>query len=454
MSHLSPDQIEALARSPAEQPHLEACAQCRQSVTQARARHRLLKGLKDLTLTDAAFRRVEAKVMSEVEAPVTGWSLVRSQLRTSWVLGAVMLALVLVLAVPMLERPPPTPAVAVEQPTVPKSHSVQLLAVLIEGQVTRNGTAMVAGDSVSTLDEVDARRGRVVLLEQTGAGRVELTGAARFGGSASVALDEGTLAVDSGAEVLAEAGGVWVGGTDAAFVVTRSAAEVVVDVLRGQAFVGSDSAMRGAVKLAAFAQLKIPLPARVPFGAIGHEPAPYPFAQLPTQPWARLDVSDLSVAFSVDGQRMGGTPSSMLLPLGRHRVRTQFPGEPSRESWVNLVAGGSTSFKPEHRLVEEREAPPPSEDAIAELERALKEQIPKLRACYEKWLKANPEASGQVELNLVVGKSGKVLAARVDEATISRESIDCLIRSAKTLRLPALGSQQELQVPLVLTQTR
>ena len=51
----------------------------------------------------------------------------------------------------------------------------------------------------------------------------------------------------------------------------------------------------------------------------------------------------------------------------------------------------------------------------------------------------------------MVGKTGKVIAARVEDATIPRESLDCLVRTGKTLRLPPLGSEQEIQVPLVLT---
>ncbi len=458
MSHLAPEQLEAIAASAGTDPHLADCAECRKAVTTARARRALLKGMKDFTLTDAAFRRVEAKVMGELQTPVSAWGLVLAQLRSNWMILAVAAGLVAVVAGPRLlesKAAVVTPiATHIEEPvkTPLAVAAVQLLAVVVEGQVSKNGSALVAGESVKTGDAVDARRGRVVLFDATHDGRFELMGAAQFGGPATARLEEGLLAVDAAAEVVVEAG-AWVSSSDSAFVVNRTAAEVVVDVLRGQVRVGSDSAMRGAVTLSAPAQLKIPLPLAGAFATPGNEPAPYPFASAPKQPWAKLDLSDLPAGtnFDVDGQRIGGTPASLLLALGRHKLRTHVPGQPSRESFVELVAGGDTHFKQPARAEPEKDAPPPSEDAIAELQRALREQRPKLRACYEKWLKANPSATGQVELTLVVGRTGKVISARVEDATIPRESVDCLVRTGKTLRLPSLGSEQEIAVPLVLT---
>jgi hypothetical protein len=173
---------------------------------------------------------------------------------------------------------------------------------------------------------------------------------------------------------------------------------------------------------------------------------PYPFHQVPAQPWARLDLSGLSAGapVSIDGLAFGNAPGSLMLGAGRHQVRAA-----GQTVTVQLVAGSDTVFKP--TPVAEKEVEPPSEDQIADLQRALKEQRPKLRACYEKWLKANPAASGTVDLTLVVGKNGKVRSARVDEPTIPRESVDCLVRTARSLVLPPLGSEQEIEVPLVMT---
>lgn len=464
MSHLTPEQVEELAARPSASPgtngHVDGCADCRKLVGSARARRQLLKGLKDVTLTEAAFRRVEARLASE---PIPQGSSLFGFLRSGWALAAVAAVLVAAVVGPRLLTPPaPVGVAVVKVPQVPQKAfavdpSLQWTAVLVEGAVRRNGSALAAGDVVKGQDVLDARLGRVVLAELDRGVKVELHGLAKMGGAAHVSLEDGTVAVDGAGQLLVEAAGAWVLGSDAAFVVSRAAAEVVIEVLRGQAQVGSSAAMTDSVTMKAPARLKLATPVKPPFTGVDAAPAPYPFPPLPKQPWAKLDLSDLPAGSTIDlaGQR-SGVPASMLLAEGRHRVLVQVPGEGSRETWVQLVSGSDHTLKlppkgiAQHK--EEGEAPPPSEEAIADLQRALKDQRPKLRACYEKWLKANPLASGEVVLTLVVGKSGKVVGARVDDATIPRESVECLVRTGKRLVLPALGSEQEVEVPLSFTQ--
>ena len=457
MSHLAPEKIEELAASKAADPHLTDCAECRKAVGNARARRSLLKGLKDVTLTEAAFRRVEAKLSTEV--PISAWGLVFAQLRSNWMLAAAVVAVILVGVVPRLLENKPAPAVVaaqspVKKPAVRPESAAQWTALIVEGVVNRNGSALAAGELVKRSDVLDARMGRVVLAEMGREVRLELMGLAKIGGAAAVSLEEGTLAVDTAAEVLVEAAGAWVLGSDAAFVVSRAAAEVVVEALRGSVRVGADSGLSDSVTMNAPQRLRLPTPVKPPFAQLDGEPSPYPFPQMPKQPWARLDVSDLPAGstFEVDGHHCG-TPTSMMLTEGRHRVLVQVPGQGTRESWVQLVSGSDTKLKlPPRGIGQQKDEPPPSEDAIADLQRALKDQRPKLRACYEKWLKANPVATGEVVLTLSVSKSGKVVGARVDEATIPRESVDCLVRTGKRLVLPPLGSEQEIEVPLSFTQ--
>lgn len=463
MSHLPPEKIEELAASKAADPHLAECAECRKAVGSARARRTLLKGMKDVTLTEAAFRRVEARLISEANAPVSPWALVLAQLRSGWGIGAALVAVALLVIIPrVLESnktvAPPVVAEApkktVEPRIVQPDNAAELTALIVEGVVHRNGSALAAGEVVKKSDVLDARMGRVVLAELGRDVRFELIGLAKIGGAAMVSLKEGTLAVEASPDILVEAAGAWVLGTDAAFVVTRAAAEVVIEVLRGTAKVGSDAQLHDSVSMTAPQRLRLPLPVKPPFAQLDAQPAPYPFPKLPKQPWARLDVTDLPAGstFDVAGHH-GGTPTSMMLADGRHRVLVQVPGEGTRETWVQLVSGSQTRLKlPPRGIAQQKDEPPPSEDAIADLQRALKDQRPKLRACYEKWLKANPVASGEVVLTLVVSKSGKVMGARVDDATIPRDSVDCLVRTGKRLVLPALGSDQEIEVPLSFTQ--
>lgn len=455
MKHLAAEKLEELAQSQASEPHLDSCAECRQALVAARGRRRLLKGMKDLTLTEAAFRRVEAKLTSEAPAPSSAWGLVFAQLRSNWAVGLALVALALLVIVPqVLEgRKTVTAPVEVAAPVVKEEAAQVWAAVLVEGVVHRNGAALAAGDVVGKADLLDARMGRVVLAQVGRDVRFELIGLAKFGGPA-VSLEEGSLAVEAVAAVLVEAAGAWVGGSEVAFVVTRAAAEVIVDVLRGQAQVGSDSQLQDSVMVRAPRRLTLPLPVKPPFAVTDAVPAPYPFPTVPKQPWARLDLNDLptGASFDVDGHH-GGGPTTLMLTEGRHRVLVHVPGQGTRESWVQLVSGSEHHLKvPPRSIGQQKDEPPPSEEAIAELQRALKDQRPKLRACYEKWLKANPVASGEVLLTLSVSKNGRVLGARVDDATVPRESVECLVRTGKRLVLPPLGSEQEIEVPLSFTQ--
>ncbi len=449
MSHLTPEAIETLAASKSTDPHLESCAECRQSLVAAKGRRALLKGLKDVTLTEAAFRRVEARLMDLT--PQSAWNVLFAQLRSSWMIGAAIVALALIVLVPRFLEAPPVP---VRVPVAVKARPAdasQWTAVVVEGVVHRNGSALAAGEVLKPADVVDARMGRLVLAQNGRDVKVELLGLAKLGGAAMASLEEGTLAVEAAPEVLVEAAGAWVLGSDTAFVVTRSAAEVVVELVRGSARVGSDSFMRDAVTLTAPQRLKLGLPVKPPFSAVDSLSSPYPFVAVPAQPWAKLDLSDLGngAAFDIAGHH-GVGPSSLLLTEGRHRLVVN-----GRESWVQLFSGSETKWKAPPKGIAhevELEEVPPSPEAIANLQRSLKDQRPKLRACYEKWLKANPAASGEVVLTLSLSKAGKVLGARVDDATIPAESVDCLVRTGKRLVLPPLGSAQDIEVPLSFTQ--
>ena len=98
------------------------------------------------------------------------------------------------------------------------------------------------------------------------------------------------------------------------------------------------------------------------------------------------------------------------------------------------------------------DGPEPDAAALARVMAELKRQTPKLSACYEKWLKANPQASGEVVLELTVSAQGRVKKARLPEGSkgISAASAECLVTTAKTLVLPPLGVEATLEQPLVL----
>jgi hypothetical protein len=159
-----------------------------------------------------------------------------------------------------------------------------------------------------------------------------------------------------------------------------------------------------------------------------------------------LDASGLAVGahLSLDGVPLGEAPLVTLVSGGRHRLTVAPPGEAVTESWVEL----SGRF-----VVPSGAAPPeavePDAEALARINRELQRQRPKLQVCYEKWLKADPRATGEVELHLRVAASGRVKAADVTGAPPGAPA-DCLVRAARALTLPALGGEVELELPLQL----
>jgi hypothetical protein len=241
-------------------------------------------------------------------------------------------------------------------------------------------------------------------------------------------------------------------GVESVFRVERTAAEVVLDVASGEVLVFDESTAQRRAMTA---------PARVRWadGTALEQGVAEPTVAFATPagtkaPVVTLDLSGLpdGTAVSIDGQGFGETPFSLALEPGRHRVALTPKGQATQERFIDLV-GGAPFLLGLAPLQADRdvEAPEPDARALARVLEDLRRQTPKLRACYEKWLKANPSASGQVDLVLVVTATGGVKRADVKGDPISPESAACLKTTAKSLVLSPLGSEQELEVPLVLT---
>ena len=101
------------------------------------------------------------------------------------------------------------------------------------------------------------------------------------------------------------------------------------------------------------------------------------------------------------------------------------------------------------QLPEKRDVDPDPK-ALASVRDEILRQRPKFSACYEKWLKTNPAAQGEVTLELQLNAHGRVLRARVEGSSVSAAASECLSTTAKTLVLSPLGADATLQVPLVL----
>jgi hypothetical protein len=455
MKHLDEPQREALAQGAGEAEavaHAAACPSCAAAVRDAKARRAMLSGLTGYTLSDMAFRRVEARLLEQVEAGLpsrTPW--------LAWLVPAALAALVLVVVAPW--RTPEAPeVVTLPTPPAPVVVAFEPLTVLraAAGSQVRQGAAawqaLSAGDVLTAGAAVSSDA--VMLAPATGrAWAFEGRGSLAVGNRATIDLGAGVLLAQVAQPASVSAGTRRVEAGEARFSVSRAAAEVVVAVAEGSVdVVDSLTAERR--------RLTGPRTLRFADGAPLSEGRAEAFTPLtapvvPPRPWGRFDASGLPVGtrVSLDGVSLGTAPLSALLGAGRHRLGLAPPGQALRESWVDLVGGAPfVAALPERAEV--AEGPPPSDEALARVQADLLRQRPRLAACYEKWLKANPTASGTVELSLVVSASGRVKAARVVGGTLPRVSMDCLVRTARGLTLPALGAEAELEVPLVFTRGR
>jgi hypothetical protein len=409
----------------------------------------MFAGLKPYTLSDMAFRRVEARLMEEVEHGLPsgspGW------LRAWWL---VPLAAGLVAVAWVAARVPSLPPV--QFTVAPRSAHVEPLTVLrASGDArARHSTlawkALTAGDVVAADDAVFGSTVR--LAPASGVHwAFEVSGAASIGGASTLSLGAGELKASvSGLEADVLVGSLDVISSEGVFSVNRAAAETVVDVAAGQVeILESSTAVRRTVK----APARLRLADGSPLSSAQVLPEqPVVLAATPPMPWVRFDTSSLPAGtqISLDGATLGDSPFAMLVGAGRHRLGLGAAGKPVRESWVELTGERyvpTLSVEPRTPT----EAPPPDDAAIARVRDELVRNRPKLAACYEKWLKANPAATADVELHLVVNAAGRVKSASVDGASMSGSSAECLVRTAKGLQLPGVGSEVEFALPLHLT---
>jgi hypothetical protein len=450
MSHLTDEQLELEVLPTEASAHLGACPACRGKVRDAAARRRLLRGLTPYTLSEMGFRRVEARLMEEVQHG--RWPATSAWRHAWWVAPVALGALVLAF---MLNRPAARPTVFAAAPTAWPAGRVEPLTVLRGSTDARVRHAMLAWHPLAAGDVVaadDAIFGSSVqLAPATGtAWAFEVAGAASVGGSSTLSLGAGSLkARISGAEADVAVGGLHLLSTEAVFALNRSAAELVVDVASGSVeVVESSSSARRTVT----APARLRLADGSPIASAQVLPLePVELAPTPPRPWVRFETSTLpaGTVVSLDGALLGEAPFVLLLGQGRHRLGLAPPGKPSRESWVELTGEHFLPTLTAEPLAPE--APPPDDAAIARVQDELVRNRPKLAACYEKWLKANPAATANVELLLVVDPTGRVKAASVKGASMSKPSAECLVQTAKRLVLPGLGSEVELALPLHLT---
>lgn len=441
-AHLTPDELELAARAGSTSEHLASCAQCQADVKRAKGRQRLMGGMTKYTLSDVAFRRVEARLAEAVEAGTlrpSPWKW------ASWVLAGAVLAsigLVLILrddslsGVLALPRQQATIAsIAFHDLTVIRASEAQVKA-------PEGWHGLAVGDVVGDRAAVSAKAITLAPADET-SWAFEASGSLAFGGGATVTLGAGELTahVASPVEVLASTRHMRT--ADALFVVTHVGAEVVLRVAEGSVevvdsetserlIVSAPDAMRWSDGSSLAQGRKEPV---VPVAAV----------VVPGKPWVTFDSSALpqGTRVSLDGMDLGTAPFVAVVGGGRRELSLN-----GVTSWVELVGGGS--FFPKVELAERGDGPTPDADALRRVMAELQRNEPKLAACYEKWLKANRAAEGDVTLELTVTAKGRVKDAQVTSGTLSKSASDCLVRTAKTIALPQLGVDATLELPLML----
>ncbi len=455
MKHLDPEVLETAAReAPGAEAaaHLTECAECRGHVRRAQGRQRMLSGMKPYTLSDMAFRRVEARLTEAVAAG----ELAPSPWRWLWWVGGALAAAVLAFVV--VSADPSSPGVVklprqqVATAAAP-FHPLTVLRADLGAQLRRGEAewqALVPGDVAISGDALSATSSFLAPSEEV-AWSLAVEGSLSLGGAASLTLGAGEVLAQVGSPIEVLASSRRVIASNALFSVSRTGAEVVLAVAEGSVeVIDSLTGERRSVKA--------PRSLRWSDGSSLEEGRDEAVSALkapavPSRPWARLDTSALltGTVISLDGVALGAAPFIEVVTAGRRRLGLTPPGGVLTESWAELIGGQPFTAKMEAPLVE-NDGPDPDAESLARVLSAIKSQRPKLSACYDKWLKANPSAQGEVVLELVVSAQGKVKKARVESGTISAASSECLVTTAKSLVLPSLGTEATLQVPLLLRQ--
>lgn len=465
MKHLEPELIEAAAQegsSPSLQAgsgdevarHLFVCAKCRGQLRSAQGRLRMLAGMKSYTLSEVAFRRVEARLNEAVALghaePSSPW--------LRWLGGAGAAAVVAAgaagLALFVFEdavRPDARLASEARAGAVAPFHSLTVLRASA-AQVRRGQEAwrpLSAGEVALSGDALSAQAVLLAAEDEGIAWAFRGSGSLSLGGAASLSLGAGEVVARIGSPVQMLVSSRRVLSSSALFSLRRTGAEMVLGVAEGQVeVVDTLTAERRVVKA--------PLAVRWGDGSAlrdGHEEPLHSVMapEVPRRPWTRFDATGLAAGtqVSLDGVRLGPAPFVELVSAGRHRLGLTPPGGALQESWAELVGGQGFSASAALRPLEP-EGPGPDLMALAQIKSELHRQRPKLAPCYEKWLKATPSAQGEVILELVVSAQGKVRSARVKSGTISPSSSQCLVSTARSLVLPPLGAEATFELPLLL----
>lgn len=450
-AHLGPEELELAAKGGAQPAHLGGCAECRAAVASARARQKLLGGLRPHTLSDDAFRRSEAQVLARVreQKAALGWRL--------WLplglVAAAALAFFVARPAPVVE--PPARVAQVPEEARPEA-ALQprawspLEVALASAAERREGDGWVAVQAGEVLAKPTALRAARLVLVSAG---LVLDGApaAVLGPKALAELEAQGARLDvdqAGAEAVVRVGPRWLKSSDAAYLAARAAAAVDLDVRRGEVWVADDASFARAVRVAAPAAVRL-VDGAAEVAARGAEVAAAPKFRPAGKAAGRLSFDPrlpLGDRVSLDDAALGGAPLSLMLPAGRHRLRFFSGDKAVGERWCVAQAEGTVTL--EEPKGGTRVPAMGEEEQQRLLAFAVREQKNKFSACYEKWLKNERSAGGTFSVAVVISERGKVKSVEVSGMALPPPVADCVRRTAQGFRFPAMGEEVELEIPV------
>jgi len=150
----------------------------------------------------------------------------------------------------------------------------------------------------------------------------------------------------------------------------------------------------------------------------------------------------------VDGTSYGQTDMLLRLTLGVHKVGFWRSGYETHSEDVNVVPG------PVPQKVDEK----PVVDTRAAVRRAVVDTVrgylPRVKGCYERVLKHDPEAEGKVVVRFVVKPDGAVASADMTSDTMAYPAVsECVVGEVRTWSFPPPSDGKAITVsyPFVFT---
>ncbi len=126
---------------------------------------------------------------------------------------------------------------------------------------------------------------------------------------------------------------------------------------------------------------------------------------------------------------------------------TDMPGEPEPEEPVKQPEAGVVRLSAAMLVGGEGMSDGASSAASAAFMKAFEEGLPHFRRCYARGLEKNPALSGQVDVRLVLDKSGNIYELKLTSAELDDPAmVECVVAAFRKLKYAPLADGQYFSV--------